>query len=74
MNELFQKLDALLAWLPFNGNKTTISLGIQFLLPILVSKFPSLIEAAPILDGISMVGLGAGLIHKGVKAVKGKAV
>lgn len=69
MEELLVKADRLLALLPFNANKTLIGAALKLLLPVAVLKFPPLLVAAPVLDGLAELLIGAGLVHKGVKAV-----
>jgi len=72
MGELQRSLDRLLSLLPLNGNKTLVGAMLKLVLPLAVAKFPPLLVAAPIVEGLAEVLIGAGLMHKGVKAVKAK--
>lgn len=70
MEKLKSTLNSLLSQLPFNGDKTTIGLAINALLPVAVAKFPVLLALEPALYGLSLILTGVGLVHKTVKQGK----
>lgn len=70
MNQLLSAADKLFSLLPFNGDKTILSLAAKFALPIAVAHFPILIAIAPALDALADLGLAIGVSHKLVKASK----
>lgn len=72
MTKVLNSFDKALSKLPFDGNKTNISAALKVAFPILALKFPFLLFTAPIIDGLTSIGIGVGLVHKGIKAVKAK--
>ena len=65
-----KQLDRLLSLLPFNGDKTTLSLAAKLMLPPLMVKFPFLSLAGPLLGALADLGIAVGVFHKAVKASK----
>ncbi len=72
MSKLFELTDRLLALLPFNGDKTTIAVGLKLSLPIAVAHFPVLLAAAPVVEAALDFLIATGLIHKFAKAAAPK--
>ena len=70
MDRLLSAADKALSLLPFNGDKTVISMGLKFLMPIVVSHVPILLPLAPAIDASLDAILAIALAHKAIKAKK----
>jgi hypothetical protein len=72
IEESITKADKALGLLPLNEHKTLASALLKIVFPVLAVKFPVLLFAAPIIDALTSIGIGVGLLHKTVKAAKKK--